>query len=36
MLYFNVNNFKKSNSWEFWAIDRRWHIIDKFNIRSLL
>ncbi len=30
MPYYNVKSFKKSNFWEFWAIDRTWPMLDKF------
>jgi hypothetical protein len=32
MPYFNVKNFKKSNFWKFWAIDKTWPTLDKFII----
>ncbi len=30
MPYHNIIFFKKSNFWEFWAIDRTWPTLDKF------
>ncbi len=30
MPYYNVKSFKKSNFWEFSAIDRTWPTLDKF------
>jgi len=30
MPYYNVKCFKKSNLWEFWAIDITWPTLDKF------
>jgi len=31
MPYCNVKNFKKLNFWEFWAINRTWPTLLKFN-----
>ncbi len=31
MPYCNVKGFKKSNFWEFWAIDRTWPTLDIFS-----
>jgi hypothetical protein len=30
MPYCNLKSFKKSNLWEFWAIDRTWPTLDEF------